>query len=150
MPDRQILINIIAHLTQVVAEAQTPAGLAFSDLTMRQVVYLDCIHRMENPTPSELARKLSITRASVSVALDRLAEAGYLSKVQSDQDRRSFHVHLTPKGEQYIQLHEQVHQRLADLLTQGLTAAEIEQLTGLLHKVAQSLEAGPGSLPERT
>jgi DNA-binding MarR family transcriptional regulator len=139
MSDRQILIDIIARLTQIVAEAQTPSGVAFSDLTMRQVVYLDCVHRLANPTPSELARRLLITRASVSVALDRLAEAGYLKKVQSDQDRRSFHVHLTEKGAQYVQLHEQVHQHLADLLTLGLNEAEIEQLTTLLHKVSQSL-----------
>jgi DNA-binding MarR family transcriptional regulator len=93
---------------------------------------------MKNPTLSELAQKLNITKPSASVMIDRLKDHGYLIKVKSDNDRRSAHVHLTDKGEKAAQVHTEVHEEIAKLLSKELTKSEKEILIVLLNKAIHS------------
>ena len=55
----------------------------FSKLTIKQYFYLDLISRMENPTFTELADALQITKPSVSAIVNKLVDKGYIIKVQS-------------------------------------------------------------------
>jgi DNA-binding MarR family transcriptional regulator len=133
-------VQIVAILTHKIAELQSQSLEAgFSDLTLRQIYYLDTIQRLQNPTPTELAQTLKISKPSVSTAVDRLCEVGYVRKVKSDEDRRSFHLHLTDKAEHITRAHAQVHAQISALLTSGLDRAEVEQLTFLMNKVLQAL-----------
>ena len=141
MADLDSLVEIVALLTRRAAEMQSTAERAggFSDLSLRQIYYLDTIARLGNPSPTELAQALQVSKPSVTSAVDRLARLGYISKVSSDEDRRSYHLHLTAKAQGFIQAHDHVHHELAQALTAGLEAAEVEQLQRLLHKVAAHL-----------
>ena len=98
------------------------------------------IHEIENPTLSELAEKLKITKPSTSVMVDRLEEHGYIQKIKSDSDRRSAHVHLTTKGDKAAHLHIDLHRKFASLLTQSLTDSEKDILVVLLNKAIKSIE----------
>ena len=73
------------------------------------------------------------------VALDRLMQKGYVAKIQSDEDRRSSHLHLTKKGMQINSVHEHAHARFVELMEEALEPAELEQLTILLEKLTRSL-----------
>lgn len=135
--------RLIGALSRQVGELQDQAGEAggFSDLTIRQVIYLEQIEHLGNPTPTELARALRISKPSVSIAIEKLAEAGYLRKVQSDADRRSFHLHLTEKACQAAQAHQRVHEQIAHFLARSLDESELEALGRLLTKLLNQLEA---------
>ena len=141
MPSDNPLIDLVALLTGQIADLQTLPGMgeAFSDLSLRQITYLDAIHHLENPTPSELARRLQISKPSVTAAIDRLTEAGYIRKVQSDEDRRSYHLHLTEKGHRFADVHDQIHRTLAGYLTGGLDESEVQQLHTLAQKILHYL-----------
>jgi DNA-binding MarR family transcriptional regulator len=114
---------------QVVREA------GFSDLSMRQITFLELVQYMANPTPGELARELKISKPSVSALIERLEAAGYIRKVESDGDRRSYHLHLTEKGEQFSLAHDTVHHSLAQFITRNLDVLETSQLTRLVDKI---------------
>ncbi len=114
---------------QVVREA------GFSDLSMRQITFLELVQRMANPTPGELARELKVSKPSVSALIERLEAAGYIRKVESDGDRRSYHLHLTEKGEQFSLAHDAVHRSLAQFITRNLDVLEAAQLTRLVDKI---------------
>ncbi len=131
------LVELVALLTRRVAELQNEAvqSTGFSDLSLRQIMYLDVIQQLENPTPTELARQLKISKPSASAAIDRLESAGYLRKVDSDDDRRSYHLHLTHKGQQFKQAHDETHQHLAQLITRNLDEQELQQLVKIAHKI---------------
>ena len=141
MPSDNPLIDLVALLTGQIAGLQSLPGMgeAFSDLSLRQITYLDAIHHLENPTPSELARRLQISKPSVTAAIDRLTEAGYIRKVQSDEDRRSYHLHLTEKGQRFADVHDQIHRTLAGYLTGGLDESEVQQLHTLAQKILHYL-----------
>ncbi len=133
------LINIILRKSEHIEElAKQKTDL--KNLTTKQLNCIELIHSMENPTLSELAEKLKITKASTSVMLDRLEENGFIIKVKSDNDRRSAHVHLTQKGDKAAHLHADVHKQFASLLTKELTDSERDILIVLLNKAIMSIK----------
>ena len=131
------LVELIAQMTRMVSDMQEGVvrEAGFSDLSMRQITILELVERMANPTPGELGRELKISKPSVSAAIERLAKAGYLRKVSSDDDRRSYHLHLTEKGEQFSLAHDAVHHKLAQFITRNLDVIEATQLTRLVDKI---------------
>ncbi len=142
MPVFDPLVEIVALLTRKAAEMQSTAERSggFSDLSLRQIYYLDTIARLDNPSPTELAQALGVSKPSVTSAVEKLARLGYVGKVSSDEDRRSYHLHLTEKAQGFIQAHDRMHQELAQALTAGLDEAEVVQLQRLLQKVVERLK----------
>lgn len=135
-PALEKTIEIITHLMAEM-EAQMIDNERFSELSMRQVLYLHTILHMRHPTFSDLARQLNVTKPSVTAIVGKLIAMGYVQKVQDDEDRRSFHIVITPKGEQYGRLHEDMHRQVAHFLSAQLNPDEVEQLTVLLQKAVQ-------------
>ena len=106
---------------------------------MHQLYCIELIKNLQNPSLTELAEKMNIAKASISVMIERLEKNKFLYKISSDNDRRSAHVHLTEKGEKAASLHTELHKRIADLLTEGMTESEKEILIVLLNKSVKSL-----------
>jgi DNA-binding MarR family transcriptional regulator len=131
------LVELVALLTRKVAELQSAVvkEAGFSDLSLRQIMYLEVIELLHNPTPTELARQLRISKPSVTAAIDRLESVGYLRKVDSDEDRRSYHLHLTQKGQLFSQAHDETHRHLAQFITRNLNKDEVQQLAQLVSKI---------------
>jgi DNA-binding MarR family transcriptional regulator len=133
------LINIILSKSELLEE-KIKQESDLKNLTIKQLNCIELIHEMGNPTLSELAGNLEISKASVSVMIDRLSENGYVKKVKSDNDRRSAHVHLTNKGNKAAHLHVDLHIQFAQQLTGGLTDSEKDILIVLLNKAILSLK----------
>lgn len=135
--------NIIDVITRTIAQMQSTAMEAgeFADLSMRQITCLDLIASMEEPTATDLARALQVTKPTVSALLARLMQNGYVRKERSHTDARSWHVHLTERGEAVMVAHQAVHEQIAGRLVHGLDQAERAQLGALLSKVVDSLSA---------
>jgi DNA-binding MarR family transcriptional regulator len=107
----------------------------FSDLTHNQLNYIETINILGNPNITELAAKLKLSKPTVKVAVDKLIEKEYIFKVQSDEDRRSAHLHLTEKGKLINQMHDYAHKRIAESLSRKLNQDELNFLVNLLNKV---------------
>ena len=131
------LVALIAQMTRLVSEMEQAVvkEAGFSELSMRQVTFLELVEQMANPTPGELARELKISKPSVSALIERLEAADYIRKVESDGDRRSYYLHLTEKGEQFSLAHDAVHRSLAQFITRNLDVLEVAQLTRLVDKI---------------
>ena len=130
------LEQTIALVTQLIAEMEASAFQrdGFAELSMRQVAYLETIARLEHPSFGELAEALGITRPSVTALVGKLMRTGYVQKVQDGEDRRSFPILLTQKGQLFNQVHQKMHQRVVQALIARLDEQEIEQLAALLNK----------------
>ena len=135
----QTIEEVIELVTHLIADLETNAFLedGFSDLSMRQVLYLETISEMGHPSFSELAASLHITRPSVTTLVGKLIQNGYVEKQQDGEDRRSFHIVLTPKGQRFGLIHQNIHKKVAQTLIHHLDASEIAQLAGLLKKAVQ-------------
>ena len=132
------LIDILLHKSEQIEE-ELKLSNELKNLTTKQLVCIEAINEIQNPTLSELSQKLQISKASASVMLDRLEENGYLYKIQSDSDKRSAHVHLSEKGKEAALLHSKVHLQIMQQLTKELTESEKAILVVLLNKAIVSL-----------
>jgi len=135
------IVSIISKLSQNLGEMEELAReqLNIKELTTAQMHYLEIINEMSNPNVTELATEMRLTKPTVTVALDRLLLKGYVTKIQSDEDRRSSHLHLTKKGMQINQMHERAHTQFVELMQETLEPKELEDLTVLLEKLTKSL-----------
>jgi DNA-binding MarR family transcriptional regulator len=133
------LENLVAIITGLMAEMESRAfqDERFAELSMRQIFYFETILRMGHPTFSDLARQLNVTKPSVTAIVNRLIGMGYVQRVQDDEDRRAFHIVVTPKGEEFRRIHQAVHQQVVRQLTAKLNPDEVGQLTILLQKALE-------------
>jgi DNA-binding MarR family transcriptional regulator len=131
------MIDIIARLSNMVVQTEEVAKEKFdlTGLTLTQLHYLETIYTLSNPNLTELAISLKLSKPTVTVAIDKLIEKNYVFKVQSDEDRRSTHLHLTEKGKQINQIHELAHKTISDSICQKLNSEEQHLLIGLLNKI---------------
>lgn len=131
------IVDTISKLTHMMSNMENAAKEEFnlSNLTFTQMNYLEAIFQLGNPNITELAAFIKLTKPTVKVSIDRLIEKEYVFKVQSDEDRRSSHLHLTKKGEQINEMHEYAHKCIAESISIKLTKEELIKLTELLNKV---------------
>lgn len=127
-------IRYLSDLIEKILE-ETLGQSDFSDLTQQQFNYLKVLVKMKNPTLSELAREVGLTKPTVTVLIDKLTEKGYVKRVHSDEDRRVMHLHIDKKGTKINALREIAHERTAEKIRSGLNETETAILTELLKKI---------------
>ncbi len=91
-------------------------------------------------TPSELAQQTMVTTGAVSKRLDRLETAGFVTRRENLEDARGRVVALTSQGRDTIDRAYEAHMRNEARLLDHFSAAEREQLRGLLRSWALKLE----------
>lgn len=108
-------------------------------LTAPQLVCLHQLRRDGELTPSVLSRRVSLSQATVTGILDRLAARGLLTRVRSEADRRRVMLTLTPAGEALADsapsaLQQRFAERLAALAPEGQAriAEVLEQIVGMM------------------
>ena len=134
------LADAISYLSDLIEKVleKTISQVDFIDLTQQQLRYLQVIVRMKNPTLSELARELDLTKPTVTVLVDKLVEKGYVKRMKSDKDKRSMHLHIDKKGSKISILREKAYQRMAEKISSGLSETETAILTELLKKIVRN------------
>jgi DNA-binding MarR family transcriptional regulator len=131
------LVEAIANLSRQIGHLEEAAKdqFDFKELTLTQMNYLETISQLGNPNLTELANEMHLTKPTVKVAVDKLIEKGFIYRVQSDEDRRSAHFHLTVKGKLINHTHDFAHKQMAEQIIQKLDNTEVGLLGMLLEKV---------------
>lgn len=135
------LVELIAILTRYLGELEAKffIELETAGITPRQLHYLDVIAALEHPNFSEVAAALQLSKPSVTAIFRTLAQKGYLERVDSDEDRRSAHIHLTKRGQNIVTKHDDLHRSIAELIRHHLSKAELKQMVALLNKVVAKI-----------
>ncbi len=68
------------------------------NLTSVQAMVLGFLTEGDQITSSELGKRTELDSATLTGILDRLEAAEFLERKSNPDDRRSIHIHLTPKG----------------------------------------------------
>jgi DNA-binding MarR family transcriptional regulator len=89
--------------------------------------------------PSEFSDALMLTSSGTTKRLDRLEQAGLITRAPDPADRRGVVITLTPSGLKLIDAVTEAHLTNERDLLAGLSAAERRTLAGLLRKLQLSL-----------
>ena len=103
-------------------------------LSSTQIHHIDLIYHKHNPTLTELAKTLKVTKPTVTNSIEKLEKLELVFKIQSDEDRRIQHLHLTKKGMEIAKLHDRFHIVFTEKLVSNLNNEEIKQLSAILEK----------------
>ncbi|MDA3833968.1 MAG: MarR family transcriptional regulator [Spirochaetales bacterium] len=97
----------------------------------------------ENPsiTPSQLARRLSISQATITTMLDRLAKNGHLKRFRDTADKRKVHIELQEKGLDILERSPSVLQEDFVRTFSNLPDWQQTQILSSLQRVAQLMNA---------
>jgi len=101
--------------------------------------YLHAIRERTNPTISELAEIFGVQRSTVTVAVNKLLQRGFVEKFSSQSDLRVVYVRLSEKGKQLIQIEDLGYYQFADLIMETLDETERKTFTFLLNKVTNNI-----------
>ena len=117
-------------------------------LTGPQIVCLRQLFRVKKSTPSELAKAMHLSQATVTGILDRLDARGLISRERSTQDRRKVIVELSETGGKIAAsapspLQERFAGNLAKLPEENraVISTILQQIVSMME--AQELEAAP-------
>ena len=135
------LVELIEIITKLISELEAEFIKKYQEegFTARQIVYIDTINMLGNPNLGEIAKALKLSKPSVTAIVDKLFSKGYVEKFQSDEDRRSFHVHLSAKGKNLVKMHDQTHNKIVDMLQDNLDRRDLKNLMTILNKVVSKV-----------
>jgi len=126
-------------------------GQALSD---HQASILDHLDEVEPTSLMVLARHLGVTPSTMSITVDRLVRAGYVSRGRAPQDGRVVALRLTDAGVRIRREKSVLDPALVRSLLLRLTPEELEQALGglalLARAAAEQMESrSPRSLVKR-
>ena len=128
-------------------QAAIAAQLQQSGVSLPRFVLLVQLMRAEDQrlTPSELAEKAGVTRATVTGLLDGLEKRGWIERKGHPDDRRSVIVQLTAPGTAFIREILPGHLDYITSLITGLAEPELLHLMETLERVERNLEVDSGA-----
>ena len=88
----------------------------------------------------DLANKLNVTPASVSVIVNRMESEGLLIRVADERDGRKVNLLLTEKGESLVSQVRNSWCKIQEEITVGFNESEKATLLRLLQKVEKNLD----------
>ncbi len=135
-PDER-LAGLIARLEPL---SLRRAPIKRLDLSMPQFGLLLHIMRKPGIRARELAEAVSVTMPTVSVALHKLEQSGWIYRKADPDDKRAARLFLTRKAQVLANRAQAFRRKRVDEFMQALTPAEQEQLFQLLEKAISSLE----------
>ncbi len=128
-----VLARAHGALASYVEACIAAEGLGLSDFMVLEVL----LHKGPM-TISTIGEKVLLANASMTAAVDRLEQKGWVVRQSSEHDRRSKIVALTHAGRTFISELCAEHARDIEAVTSVLTQREQEQLRSLLKKLGLS------------
>jgi len=112
----------------------------YSDITYNIFLYLRKINSLGNPTISELAKAMEVSKPSASNMVSKMAEKGLLKTKASPKDGRVCLLELTDKGKKVVEIETWADMMFFEKIREILDEEEFEVLERIFEKIAAGLE----------
>jgi MarR family 2-MHQ and catechol resistance regulon transcriptional repressor len=131
-----IMLKAWQSISRYALPALLQEGVGDSDFRVLEVL----LHKGPMPV-NAIGPKVDLNPGSVSVAVDRLYQKGFVSRVESGRDRRVRTVSLTEKGRQMFVPLFRRHTALIKRAFQDVSSEELQQLELMLKKIGRRAES---------
>jgi len=138
--------HVFFWLTQVIGarDRELAQGLREFGLRVPEWRALAALYARQRSTMSELADLATIDRTTLTRTIDRMEEAGWLTRLADADDMRVTRLALTAAGRKMFDRIWPTVQRLNDLAIAGLPRSDIQLLQKILGRMRANLEAYVG------
>ena len=134
--------HVFYWLTQVIGarDRELTQGLRDFGLRVPEWRALAALYAKRTCSMSELADLATIDRTTLTRTVDRMQDAGWLSRLADGDDMRVTRLELTAAGRKLFDKVWPTAQRLNELALAGLSKSEIQQLHKTLERMRSNLE----------
>lgn len=108
-------------------------------LTTVETFCMEIIYSINNPTVQEFARIAGISSPNAAYKVNNLIKKGYLRKVQSENDKREYHLEVTEKYVGYYNMSYQYIGTVMKRMEEYFTASELETIDRALNIMSEKL-----------
>ena len=110
-----------------------------TSLTTVETFCIETIYAMNNPTVSAFASFLNISSPNAAYKINSLVKKGYLRKVQSEDDKREYHLEVTDKYLSYYNLSTSYIDEVSERIKQRFNDEEIATVERVLKIMSDEL-----------
>ncbi len=121
-----ILVNLFQEIMDIEEKALITAE--FKNISVNDMHIIEAIGTGEPKNMSTVAKLMSVTVGTLTIAINNLVKKGYVSRVRSEEDRRVVLISLTEKGKRAYQHHRDFHDGMVKALVEGLDEGQQEIL----------------------
>ena len=126
----EVLVNLFRDVMEI--EQRALESSEFQDLTNNDMHVIEAIGIQEPKNMSTIARTLSVTVGTLTIAMNSLVKKGYVIRQRGQTDRRVVYISLSEKGKAAYQHHARFHQEMIQRIVEQLTEDELAALTKAL------------------
>lgn len=108
----------------------------FQNITNNDMHVIEAIGIEEPKNMSSVAKKLSVTVGTLTIAVNSLVKKSYVKRERSEKDRRVVFISLTEQGVKAYYHHEQYHRDMVEKMVEAIPEEQMEVLV----KGLESLE----------
>ena len=112
----------------------------FKELSMSETHVIDAVDKSEFPSMTNVAKILNITVGTLTTAVKKIIEKGFLVKERSKKDQRVYYLKLTEKGYEALKIHEQFHYELAELYKAAIPDDHVDWVFETLKNIKVDLD----------
>lgn len=144
MSDRSLNIaanELLVELFRDIMAIESKAIITeeFQDITNNDMHVIEAIGNAQPVMVSAVAKKMSVTQASINISMNGLEKKGYINRERSTQDKRVVYVTLTPKGKKAYNHHRDFHKKMIHSIVDNLDDAEKEVMLKMLNHLIDFL-----------
>lgn len=126
----EILVKLFRDIMDI--EDKAIITEEFQDISNNDMHIIEAIGIAEARNMSTVAKAMSVTVGTLTIAINSLVKKGYVQRVRSEADRRVVNVSLTEKGKHAYFHHEKFHRQMIDATIEGLSEEETKVLVKAL------------------
>lgn len=129
----ELLVDIFNRILIIEAEFMKKQNVK---LSMNEIHVLEAIEKVEEPSMSNIAKKLHITVGSLTTAINTLYQKKYVQRDRDEEDRRKVIIKLTNLSEEVLHKHELFHEQMIDSIFEELNVGEDQLLIDSLRNLS--------------
>ena len=129
----EVLVNLFRDIMDI--EQKAIITEAFQDITSNDMHVIEAIGIGEPKNMSSIAKKLSVTVGTLTIAMNSLVKKGYVFRERGKEDRRVVYISLTGRGRAAYEHHARFHKAMIDSVSKELSPEELKMLVETLTKL---------------
>ena len=114
MDDYKELNEILVRLFRSIMDVEEKAIITreFQDITNNDMHVIEAIGIGTPKNRSSIAKKLSVTVGTLTIAMNSLVKKGYVERERGEEDRRVVYISLSDKGQKAFVHHARFHKEM--------------------------------------
>ena len=132
-PINEVLVKLFNEIMDI--EEKAIITEEFKDISNNDMHIIEAIGKGASKSMSTVAKALSVTVGTLTIAINSLVKKGYVNRMRSEEDRRVVLISLSKKGEKAFNHHEQFHEEMIQATLEGLDEGQTEVLIQALRKL---------------